>query len=302
MMGQNILISGGTGLVGRHLRDLLEEKGNVVRLLSRREKQDDRYYFWDLKKGILDERAIEFADVIIHLTGENVSSKRWTEEQKRKIFDSRIKSTELLFEKVKGAKKKPSLFLSASAVGYYGIAKSDKEAREDDQSGDDFLAETVAAWEKSVLKFEELDVKTIRMRFGVVISKDSAFLSKISLPVKLGLGAAVGSGDQFVPWIAIDDLVRIVNMLLSDEKANGVYNVVAPENITNREMMKELAHAMNKPFFLPNIPAFVIRLLYGEMGDIILYGKKVSASRIQSLGYQFHYKHFKDLIAGYQLK
>jgi len=280
----------------------LEAKGYRVALLSRRkEKNDPRFFYWDVDKGIIDQEAIEFADIIIHLAGENVSAGRWTKNQKRKIIESRVKSTELLYQAIKASPKKPSLFISASAVGYYGIDPSSDEAKEEDPPGDDFLAKTVVMWENEVLKIEELAVPTIRLRFGVVISEHSRFLSKIARPIKWGIGSPVGSGDQYVPWIELSDLAALIYYVLTLDKPKKVYNAVAPEHITNKELMRTMAKKMNKPFFFPAIPSFMIRLLFGEMGDIILFGKKVSSKRIQAEGFSFRYKTFKEAISNNKL-
>jgi uncharacterized protein (TIGR01777 family) len=301
-MAKNVLISGGTGLVGKAIASLLEEKGYRVAFLSRNlSSEDHRFYYWDIVAGTLDPKAIEFADIIIHLAGENISAKSWSKDQKRKIIESRVKSTELLFEKMKASSKKPSLFISASAVGYYGIEPSTEEAREEDKPGDDFLAKTVQMWENAVLKIEELAIPTIRLRFGVVISEQGGFLSSIVWPVKLGIGSPVGSGDQYIPWIELSDLAALIHFVLTLDKPKKVYNAVAPEHISNRELMRTLAKKMNKPFFFPAIPSFMIRLLFGEMGDIILFGKKVSSDRISSEGFSFKYKSFEEAISNYKL-
>ncbi len=301
-MAKNILISGGTGLVGKALASLLEAKGYQVAFLSRKEdKNDPRFYYWDINKGIIDQEVIEFADIIIHLAGENVSAGRWTKDQKRKIIESRVNSTEFLYQTIKASPKKPSLFISASAVGYYGINPSLEEAKEEDQPGDDFLAKTVQMWENAVLKIEGLAIPTIRLRFGVVISEDGGFLSSVLWPVKLGIGSPVGSGEQYIPWIELSDLAALIDFVLTLDKPKKVYNAVAPEHITNKELMRTLAKKMNKPFFFPAIPSFIIRLLFGEMGDIILFGKKVSSESIQSEGFSFKYKSFEEAISNYKL-
>lgn len=298
-MALSILITGGTGLVGSHLQDLFSEKGYEVAVLSRSKSKSGHSFFWNIDLQEMDTEAIEFADVIIHLAGENISSKRWTEKQKRKIIDSRVKSTELLKEGIRKAKNKPKLFISASAVGYYGLEPSDRESSEDDLPGGDFLAKTVVLWEDSVLQIEALGVETIRLRLGVVIAEKGGFLSKLKSIVNWGLASPVGSGKQFVAWIEISDLCRMFDFLINNETSHTVYNAVAPENITNRELMKVMANKMSRPFIMPAVPAFAVRLLYGEMGDIILYGKKVSSKRIEMAGFSFKFTHFDKLAKSY---
>jgi uncharacterized protein (TIGR01777 family) len=298
-MALSILITGGTGLVGTQLQSLFRDKGYNVAVLSRSRSKGKHSFFWNVELQEMDKEAIEFADVIIHLAGENVSRKRWTAAQKKKIIDSRVKSTKLLEEGIKKAKKKPNLFISASAVGYYGLEPTDKESVEVDSPGNDFLAKTVVEWEESVLKIEELGIKTIRLRLGVVIAKEGGFLSKIKNIVNWGLASPVGSGKQFVAWIEISDLCSMFDYLINNETSYSVYNAVAPENITNRELMKVMAKEMSRPFIMPAVPAFAVRLLYGEMGDIILYGKKVSSKRIEEEGFSFKYRHFDELMKSY---
>lgn len=299
-MASNVLISGGTGLVGRELQEFLKNKGFIVAYLSRKKEENNpSSYYWDYTKGIIEEGAIEFADILIHLAGENISSKRWTIKQKEIIVNSRVKSTELLFQKVKNAIKKPRLIISASAVGYYGVQKSDKTYREEDNAGKDFLASTVEKWENSVLQFESLGIQTVRLRIGVVLSKNGGFLSSISTPVKFGIASAVGSGSQIIPWIEISDLVGIIDYVINIEKPARVYNAVAPEVIDNKSMVKTLTDSMNKPFFFPALPSFIIKLLFGEMSDIILLGNKVSSSKIQFDGYRFNYDNVKDVFDDY---
>lgn len=301
-MALSILITGGTGLVGSYLQSYLVDNGYTVAILSRSKSAAKDSFYWNIDQQEIDIEAIEFADVIIHLAGENVSSKRWSAKQKRKIIDSRVKSTNLLKEGINKAKSKPKLFISASAVGYYGIEPSDVESIEEDKPGSDFLAKTVILWEDSVLQIEELGVKTIRLRLGVVIAKEGGFLRRIKTIVNLGLAAPVGSGKQIVPWIELSDLARMFEFLIKNDTSYSVYNAVAPGNLSNKELMKVMAKNMNRPFIMPAIPAFVIRILYGEMGDIILYGKKVSAKRIESTGFEFKFTNFDSLIKSYMQK
>lgn len=287
-MIKNILISGGTGLVGSELVKALEAKGYQVAVLSRsRKAQHVKSFFWDYEQGILEEEAIEFADVIIHLAGENISNKRWSEKQKARIIDSRVKTTELLLSKTKEAKNKPNMIISASAIGYYGSQTSDKIYTESDEPGQDFLAKTVIAWEKSVDEFESIGVKVAKLRLGVVLTQRGGALQKMLAPIKMGFGSAIGSGKQYMPWISLEDLVRMFVFVLETPTAQGVYNAVAPQHINNREMMKTLARQLKEPFFMPPIPMFVFKLIFGEMSTILLDGSRVSSAKIQKQGYEF---------------
>lgn len=299
-MAKNILISGGSGLVGAELSHFLKSRGYNVAILSRRESSTKGLVFkWDLNTRYIDAEAIEFADIIIHLAGEGVAAKRWSSKQKKKIIDSRVKSTELLFEQVKKAKKKPELIISASAVGFYGHKPSDHVFVEEDASGSDFLSQVVRAWEESVMAFEDIGIRTMRIRIGVVLAKNGGFLEPLKKIVRFGLAAGVGSGRQFIPWIELSDLARIFHFAVEGRLSGSVYNAVAPEFITNKELMRSLARHMKRPFFLPNIPSFILRLLYGEMAEIILYGNRVSSEKIRSEGFEFQFTSFDAVMEEY---
>ncbi len=296
-MAKNILITGGTGLVGQELSKLLIAKDYNVAVLSRsKPTQGVKSFYWDYEKGILDEEAIEFADVIIHLAGENIASKRWTRSQKQRILDSRVKTTDLLFSKTKEAIKKPGMFISASAVGFYGMEASDKVFTEEDNPGKDFLAKTAESWEKGVEKFRRIGIQTAILRIGVVLSGKGGALTKMMIPVKLGMGAGLGSGKQYMPWIEISDLSRMFLFVIENYTSDSIYNAVAPNHINNYDYMKTFSHAMNKPFFLPNVPSFVMRLMLGDMSDILLKGNKVSSEKIQAAGFSFNFTRVEDVI------
>ncbi len=296
-MSKNVLITGGTGLIGSELsKSLLNNKYNVA-ILSRRKKANDiKSYYWNYENNILDEKAIEFADIIIHLAGENISSKRWSDKQKQKINDSRIETTNLLFRKIKNSKKKPQTFISASAIGYYGTYTSDEIFTENSKAGNDFLAKTVVRWEDSVDKIESLGLRVVKLRTGVVFSKNGGALPKMIKPIKMGLGSAIGTGKQYVPWIEISDLVRLFLFVLENQIPESVFNAVSPNHITNHELMKSLAKSLNKAFFLPKIPSFIMKLTFGEMSSILLEGSRVSSDKIQEAGFEFKYKSIQEIM------
>lgn len=301
-MAKNILISGGSGLVGTEIATLFQKNDHEVAILSRNPKnQKLRSFYWNVEDFEIDEEAIEFADVIIHLAGENISTKSWTSEQKEKIISSRTQSTQLLFDTVKRKSKKLDAFISASAIGYYGTFTSDRIFKEEDVAGDDFLAETVKLWEASVQQFSLLNIPTALLRIGVVMSETGGALVKMLNPVKLGFGAALGSGEQWVPWIELKDLARLFYFVLHQKLINQtpqkalIYNAVAPNHVTNRQLMKSLAKAKKKPFFMPTVPAFVFKLLYGEMSSILLEGSRVSSEKILEEGYEFNVTEIKEL-------
>ena len=288
---KKILISGGSGLVGKHLYWKLINKGYSVAVLSRTKikNADVKTYYWDLEKNEIEKEAIETADYIIHLAGANIGEKRWTKKRKKIILESRVKTAQLIFNAVKENKKKLTAYISASAVGYYGAITSENIFTEDDLSYPDFLGETCRKWEEAADNFETLGIRTVKIRTGLVLAKNKGSLSKIAKPVKLGIGSALGNGRQFIPWIHIDDLCNIYIKAIEDNAISGVYNAVATEHKTNTAFTKTLAHILNKPFFFPNIPSFVLKLIYGKMAEILLKGSKVSSQKIINSGYQFKF-------------
>ncbi len=291
MKNKNILITGGTGLVGTELTKLLKSEGYNVAILSRRKKPlEEKSFHWDIKKHTVDDEAILFADVIINLAGASVGNKKWTKERKNQILQSRVNSVRLLYDAIEKTGKKDIRIISASAVGYYGNAKSDSIFEENDKPGSDFLAIVSKKWEDEVKRFKQIGIDYNIVRIGVVMSPNGGALNKMVTPVKYGVGAPIGSGEQIMPWIEIRDLTSIFLFLIENFKPSTIVNGVAPSFIDNKEFTKKLAKAMNKPFFMPKVPAFVMKLILGEMSQMILTGNKVSSKKIQDLGYDFKYK------------
>ncbi len=295
----HVLITGGSGLIGSYLSKKLKEKGYETAVLSRKRQSDPdtRTYLWDPGKNEIEKEAIDNAGFIIHLAGANISGKRWTKKRKREIVDSRVETAKLLFNKVSESKTKPKAFISASAVNYYGTLTSDMIFTEDDPPSDDFLGETCKKWEQAALRFEELGIRTIIVRNGVVISPGEGALKKMSVSVKLGFGSPVGSGKQYFPWIHIEDLCNIYIKAIEESEMQGAYNAVAPDHIKNRDVMKTLADAYNRPFWAPRVPSFVMKTLFGEMADILLKGSRISADRIKEAGYEFRFTDIKDAVS-----
>jgi uncharacterized protein len=287
----SILITGGTGLIGKHLCRLLKDKGHKVVLLSRNRSSntDVQTYAWDLEKGEIDKEALESADYIIHLAGENIGDKRWTQKQKQLIIDSRVKTTKLIFDKIKENNITPKAFISASATGYYGISPTDKIFEETDPPGKDFLGDTCSQWEQAVDRFKQLGVRTVKIRTGVVLTKQGGALAKMTVPVKMGIASALGNGRQYLPWIHIEDLCSIYMKAIEDSQMNGAYNAVAPDYKTNAEFTRTLAKVLNKPFWLPNVSGMMIKLLLGKMSEIVLKGNRISANKIIGSGYKFQF-------------
>ncbi|MFH0759477.1 MAG: TIGR01777 family oxidoreductase [Bacteroidota bacterium] len=286
-----VLVTGGTGLVGKHLCRRLLEDGYEVVNLSRRKSPGNEIpsYLWDLEKRTIDPEAVLSADYIVHLAGTNIGGKRWTNKRRQQILDSRVASGEIIYHQVKTQNKQPMAYITASAVGYYGAVSAAEPFEETSAPSDDFLGRTCSAWEHVADKFSDLGVRSVKIRTGIVLSKDGGALSKLSLPVRLGLGAALGDGNQYLPWIHIDDLCSIYLQAIENTNMHGPYNAVAPEQVTNKEFTRKMARIIKKPLWLPNIPTTALRLILGDMSQMLVYGSKISSEKIVSSGYQFQY-------------
>ncbi len=290
---KTILLTGGSGMIGRRLSEMLMEKGYSVIWLSRERHVNAKIprYWWDYPKNEIDRDALEQADVIIHLAGSNLGEGAWTRRKKQEIVESRVQTAKLLLETIKLMSKRPEAFISASAVGFYGMHTSDKIYTEKDQPArNDFLSRTCKKWETAAFGFqEELGVRTVVIRTAFVIAKESEGFKKMLLPTRFGVGAPFGTGRQQMPWIHLEDLCRIYLKAVEDSTIHGVFNAASPEFITNAEFMKTLAKETKRPFFFPRIPAFLLRLFMGEAAGMILEGSRISSQKIIDTGYQFLY-------------
>ncbi len=290
-MMTKVLITGGSGLVGSALTEQLISKGYEVVHLGRQQDTDSgiKKYTWNPGKGEIDDSTFNGVDCIVNLAGANLSEKKWTRERKREIKNSRTKSTELIFNKLQQRNEKPKVIVSASAIGYYGYDSGSIEKKEGSRFGDDFLATVVKEWEAEVDKFVDLDIRTVKLRMGLVLSKKGGALEKIAKPVKLGFGAALGRGDQYISWIHIEDLCRMIIKAMEDDTLNDVYNAVSPNPVTNKEFTRLIALTLKKPFFLPNVPGFLLKIILGKMASMVLGGNKVSSEKIENSGFEFQY-------------
>jgi uncharacterized protein (TIGR01777 family) len=284
---KNILITGGSGLVGKKITLLLERKDYTVAWLSRNpEKYSQKSFAWDVDKYTMDPEAITWADGIIHLAGEGVADKRWTASRKKAILESRTNSTALLLETIEKSDEKPEAFISASAVGYYGFNTGDTLMDENGAAGNDFLAHVVIAWEDQVKKIEALGIRTVMLRIGIVLDNKGGALVEMLKPP---LAAPLGNGQQWMSWIAIDDLARIFFFALENEELRGIYNAVGPKPASNEELTQKAAKKAGKLFMGMGIPGFVLKLVLGEMAQMVLGGNKVSSQKIKEAGFEFRY-------------
>jgi uncharacterized protein len=262
-----IAITGSTGLIGEALIASLKSDGHTIqRVVRDRAKAGPHDVVWDLGSRTIDAVALEGVDAVVHLAGEPIGASRWTDETKRRIHDSREIGTTLIAEALAGLPDKPAVFVSSSAVGYYGD-RGDEILTEASSPGDDFMAGICVAWEAAAQPAIDAGIRTVHPRTGVVIAEEGPLIDKIDLPFKLGVGGKVGSGKQYVPWISLEDEVRALRFLI-DSELSGPVNLVAPTPVTNLELTKALGEVMRRPTVFP-IPAFAIRLLYGEMGETL---------------------------------
>lgn len=288
-----ILISGASGLVGKHLIPELISKGHQVLRLVRKTPISADEVQWDAEKGILSEELpkVENIDAVVHLAGDNVAESYWTDEKKRKIKDSRVIGTKVLVDSLRSLVIPPKIFVSASAIGFYGD-RGDEILTEDSPAGKGFFPDVCTAWEAEVKKAEEF-ARTVYLRIGVVVAKDGGALEKMLTPFKLGAGGVLGSGKQWMPWVAIDDVVGIIQFALENH-ISGALNTTAPNPVTNYDFTKTLGRVLGRPTFVP-VPEFAVKLMFGEMGEtLLLQGCRVVPKRLEVAGYKFK---FTDLEA-----
>lgn len=291
------LITGATGLIGTALRPEMEKRGWDLLLASRSEPKDDRFIKWSVEEGFRDSdlERLDGLDAVIHLAGENVAGFRWTEEKKKAIRDSRVLGTRSMIEAFDKLKEKPKVFISGSAMGFYGD-RGDDEMTESSPAGDTFLAEVCREWEAESRRAEDLGIRTVLLRTGIVLSKDGGALATMLTPFKFGVGGVVGSGKQWMSWISLDDVVGVINFALENENVRGAVNLVSPNPVTNEEFTKTLGEVLYRPTILP-LPEFAVSMVFGEMGDaLLLDSTRVIPKRLQDAGFEFNYPKLKDTL------
>lgn len=286
-----VVITGGTGLVGKALTDLLLSKGFEVFVLTRNQKQATQftnYSFWDVENEIIDEQLIKTADYIIHLAGEGIADGRWTASRKSTILESRINPLALIYTIIKEHPHQLKAIVSASGVGYYGAITSEKVFTETDEPATDFLGKTCEQWEHAVDKFNQLNIRTVKLRTGIVLAKEGGALPKMLLPFNYGFGSALGSGKQFMPWISLTDLCNMYLFAIENKQLQGAFNAAIEDETTNASFSDAIAKGLNKKIWLPNVPAFFLTLFLGEMAKLVLEGSRVSNKKIKDAGFVFN--------------
>jgi len=279
-----VLLTGGTGLIGTRLSFLLKEKGYQVNILTRAPKKEHEYA-WNIHENYIDDKAFDNVDYIIHLAGAGIADKKWTQKRKQEIIDSRVQSAELLFKKTIQLRVPLKAFISSSGIGYYGAITSNKIFKETDHPHNDYISHVCKLWEDATFKFDTKNIRTVALRTGVVLSKDGGALSKMKTPIV----SPIGSGKQYLPWIHIDDLCQLYVKTLEDPTISGTFNAVAPEHHTSTSFSKILAKNYKKPFISLGVPAFLLKLIFGELSIILLKGSRVSSEKIESKGFTFRF-------------
>jgi len=280
----DVLVTGSSGLVGRALAPFLTTGGHRVRRLVRHAPASEHEFRWNPETGELDPAALDGVDAIVHLAGENIASRRWSAAQKRRIHDSRMAGTRRLVDAVRALSGKPRVFVSASAVGIYGD-RADELLDEESAAGEGFLAQVCQDWEAEARRLD--DVRAVQLRFGVVLSAAGGALARMLTPFKLGAGGRIGSGQQWMSWIALDDAIGAIHHAIFDEELRGAVNAVAPRSVTNAEYTHTLGRVLHRPTLLP-MPSFAARLAFGELADeLLLASQRVVPRRLQETGYAF---------------
>ncbi len=292
-----ILITGASGLIGTALQKSFNEKGYEMLLASRSEAKDEQHIQWNAETGFADEdlERIEGLDAVIHLAGEGIAGLRWTEDKKKAIRDSRVFGTRTMIEAFAKLEQKPEVFIAGSAMGFYGD-RGDDEMTEASPAGTTFLATTTKEWEAESRRAEDLGIRTVLLRTGIVLSKDGGALATMLTPFKFGVGGVVGSGKQWMSWVSLDDVVGAVNFALENENIRGAVNIVAPNPVTNEEFTKTLGSVLYRPTILP-LPEFAVHMVFGEMGDaLLLDSTRIKPKRLLDAGYQFKYPELKPAL------
>ena len=291
---EKVLITGGSGLIGRRLSFLLKSRGYEVRILSRSNNPKNNYktFVWNVSEQYINDSAFEGLNHIIHLAGAGIADKRWSEKRKKEIIASRVASTNLLYNSVKRLKTPLNSFISASATGYYGAVTSETIFEEKDKPAKDFLGKVCSLWEDSIFQFNEIKIRTVALRTGIVLSKDGGALKKMKTPIITSLG----NGKQYMPWIHIDDLCELYIKAIEDQEFKGAFNAVSPEHISNLSFSKKISKIFNYPFLALGAPSLILQIVFGEMSTIILNGSRISANKIKQAGFKFKFENLEKAL------
>ncbi|MDI1354546.1 MAG: TIGR01777 family oxidoreductase [bacterium] len=294
-----ILITGGSGLLGRAISRTLLELGHQPMWLSREAGQSGAIlkFRWDPETNFIDPAALQGVEYVIHLAGAGIVDKAWSPGYRQEIVNSRVRSSQTLYEAITKQGISIKKLVGASAVGYYGSAESEHSYSEDDEAGTDFLASVCKEWESSYKVFAQSGIQTAIVRLGIVLGKDGGAYPKLARMAKLGLGTVLGKGTQYLPWVHLEDAAAIFVKLLFDETLSGTYNAVSSECQSNREFTHQLATSFKRKVLLPRIPAWVLRLVLGERAISLTHGLKINNGKLISSGYHFKFDNLPTCLA-----
>lgn len=288
---ETVLITGGTGTIGTALTTLLTANNYKVIILTRKKRADTQnvsYSQWDVTRNTIDKSAIERSDHIIHLAGEGVADKRWTEKRKQQIVNSRVDSAALLVKSLKDLPNQVKTVVSASAIGWYGTDKNrSRPFIESDHPSNDFLGATCKRWEETMLPVQTMGKRLVILRTGIVLAKEGGAFPEFEKPIKAAVAAILGDGNQVISWIHIDDLCRMYMAAIQMKHLQGIYNAVAPDPVTNKELVLTIARMRKRPFIAVHIPAFVLKIMLGELSIEVLKSAVVDGSKIRNAGFNF---------------
>ncbi|SDR06559.1 hypothetical protein SAMN05421664_3370 [Chryseobacterium soldanellicola] len=295
-MKEVVVITGASGMIAHELLKKIQND-YTVRFLTRKKKRENDYE-WDIKNQTVDEAAFENVSHIIHLAGANISEKRWTDERKKELISSRVDSAKLLLNTLRKKNITLKSFISASGINFYGTKTTEKIFTESDLPGNDFLSEVVVLWERAADDFKEQNLaeRVVKIRTAVVLSEKDGALKKMIPTIKNYIGSPLGSGKQYMPWIHVKDICSIYEFALKNPHIHGAYNAVAPEHTTNENLTKKIAEVLKKPLFMPNVPAFVLKLIFGELASALLEGSRASSEKIRKEGFQFEFPELKKAL------
>ena len=296
-MAKNILITGATGLVGKQLIPVLQAQGHQISILSRKEVKiaNVNSYIWDVYQQKIDLNALKGIDTIIHLAGEGIADKKWTAARKKQIIDSRVLSTQLLYQAITKTDTKVDTFISASAVGFYGD-RADEILTETSANGHGFLADCCQRWENAVDIGKALGIRVAKIRIGLILSKGGGILPQMEKAIQFFVGAPLGSGQQWMPWIHLNDMVKIFEKAVIDTNMVGAYNACAPNPVTNATFTKTLAKTLNRPVWPINVPIFMLKLILGEMSILTLMSNRTSSEKLLKTGFDFSFVNLTDAL------